>query len=119
MESPQHVSTALPDVSAAQVADDSIEYLSRGKLIRRRFWRHRLARLGLPVLVALYVMAIFADFIAPYPAHLRLKGYKDAPPSVIHFGLDGKPLPALRVYARTARVPSQDIPRDLHRAGRR
>jgi len=68
-------------------------------LIRRRFWRHRLARLGLPVLVALYLIAIFADFIAPYPAHTRLKGYKDAPPSVIHFGLEGKPFQPY-VYAR-------------------
>ena len=59
---------AAPTADLAPVAngDDSIEYLSRGRLIRRRFWRHRLARLGLPVLVALYLMAIFSDFIAPY-----------------------------------------------------
>ena len=88
MEARENISAALPDVAAATVADDSIEYLSRGKLIRRRFWRHRLARLGLPVLVALYLMAIFADFIAPYPAHTRLKGFKDAPPSTIHFGVE-------------------------------
>ena len=88
MEARENISAALPDVAAATMTDDSIEYLSRGKLIRRRFWRHRLARLGLPVLVALYLMAIFADFIAPYPAHTRLKGFKDAPPSTIHFGLE-------------------------------
>ena len=99
MEARENISAALPDVAAAQIKADDIEYLSRGKLIRRRFWRHRLARLGLPVLVALYLMAIFADFIAPYPAHLRLKGYKDAPPSVIHFGLEGKPFQPY-VYAR-------------------
>ncbi len=88
MEARENISAALPDVAAATMPDDSIEYLSRGKLIRRRFWRHRLARLGLPVLVALYLMAIFADFIAPYPAHTRLKGFKDAPPSTIHFGVE-------------------------------
>ena len=84
-------SSSLAESPASESAGDSIEYLSRGKLIRRRFWRHRLARLGLPVLVALYLMAIFADFIAPYPAHTRLKGYKDAPPSVVRFGLNGNP----------------------------
>ena len=99
MEARENVSAALPDVAAAQIEADDIEYLSRGVLIRRRFWRHRLARLGLPVLVALYLMAIFADFIAPYPAHLRLKGYKDAPPSVVHFGMEGKPFQPY-VYTR-------------------
>lgn len=88
MEARENISAALPDVAAAQIEADDIEYLSRGVLIRRRFWRHRLARLGLPVLVALYLMAIFADFIAPYPAHTRLKGFKDAPPSTIHFGVE-------------------------------
>ena len=81
--------TELAAPVARENADDAVEYLSRGKLIRRRFWRHRLARLGLPVLIALYLMAIFADFIAPYPADQRLKGYKDAPPSTIRFGVDG------------------------------
>ena len=99
MEARENISAALPDVAAATMTDDSIEYLSRGKLIRRRFWRHRLARLGLPVLVALYLMAIFADFIAPYPAHTRLKGFKDAPPSTIHFGVE-KNIFQPYVYAR-------------------
>ncbi len=99
MEARENISAALPDVAAAAMTDDSIEYLSRGKLIRRRFWRHRLARLGLPVLVALYLMAIFADFIAPYPAHTRLKGFKDAPPSTIHFGVEGNIFQPY-VYAR-------------------
>lgn len=75
------------DLAPIANGNDSIEYLSRGRLIRRRFWRHRLARLGLPVLAALYLMAIFSDFIAPYRPDTRLKGFKDAPPSVIHFGV--------------------------------
>ena len=95
----EEIRSSLPEIPTSEKAGDSIEYLSRGKLIRRRFWRHRLARLGLPVLVALYVMSIFADFIAPYPAHTRLKGFKDAPPSVIHFGLEGNPFQPY-VYAR-------------------
>ena len=79
--------TQLPDRASSKSGEDSIEYLSRGTLIRRRFWRHRLARLGLPVLFLLYLMAIFADFIAPYRPDTRLKGFKDAPPSAIHFGV--------------------------------
>ena len=78
----------MTDLAPADAQGDSIEYLSRGKLIRRRFMRHRLARLGLPVLLVLYMIAIFADFIAPYRPDTRLKGFKDAPPSVIHFGVE-------------------------------
>ena len=98
MEGPEEAKMVSPE-HLAPASDDSIEYMSRGKLIWRRFWRHRLARLGLPVLFALYMMAIFADFIAPYPADTRLKGFKDAPPSVIHFGVEGNPLQPF-VYAR-------------------
>ena len=65
---------------------ESVEYMSRGKLISRRFRRHRLARIGIAVLIVLYTMAIFADFIAPYRAVTRLKGFKDMEPSPIHFG---------------------------------
>ena len=78
---------------------DSIEYLSRAALIRRRFWRHRLARLGIAVLLPLYLLAIFADFVAPYRADTRLKGFKDAPPSVIHFGVEANRFQPY-VYAR-------------------
>lgn len=99
MEVPEEATTLAPERFARDIRDASIEYMSRGKLIRLRFWRHRLARLGLPVLSALYLMAIFADFIAPFPADARLKGFKDAPPSVIRFGVDGNSFQPY-VYAR-------------------
>ena len=99
MELAQEIATLSPELPPPDGGKDSIEYMSRGKLIRRRFWRHRLARLGLPVLIALYLMAIFAEFVAPYPADTRLKGFKDAPPSAIHFGVDGNPFQPY-VYAR-------------------
>ncbi len=87
MELPKKTTALSPETPPPNDGNDSFEYLSRGKLIRRRFWRHRLARLGLPVLLVLYLIAIFADFIAPYRADTRLKGFKDAPPGVIHFGV--------------------------------
>ena len=37
MEARENISAALPDVAAAQIEKDDIEYLSRGVLIRRRF----------------------------------------------------------------------------------
>lgn len=80
----EHKANAMP--TASLEAEPSIEDMSRGKLIWRRFRRHRLARIGISVLIVLYVMAIFADFVAPYRADTRLKGFKDMGPSPIHFG---------------------------------
>ena len=80
---------------SADSGGESIDTMSRAKLTRRRFRRHRLARIGLAVLALLYLVAIFADFIAPYRPDTRLKGFKDMGPSAIHF--DGlRPF----VYAR-------------------
>ena len=50
------------------------------------------------MLVVLYLIAIFADFVAPYRAGTRLKGFKDMGPSPIHFGGDTGFQPF--VYAR-------------------
>lgn len=45
--------------------DDQRTY-SQWKLMRMRFARHKLAKISLVLLALLYLMAIFADFIAPY-----------------------------------------------------
>ncbi len=61
------------------------DYLSQGKLIWLRFRKHTLAKIGLIVLSVLYLTAIFGDFFAPYTSQERFRGYKDAPPTTIHF----------------------------------
>lgn len=99
MDEADNKRAASLDLAPASDADAAIEYLSRAALIRRRFWRHRLARLGIAVLLPLYLVAIFADFVAPYRADTRLKGFKDAPPSVIHFGVEANIFQPY-VYAR-------------------
>ncbi len=57
------------------------EYTSVTRLMWRRFRKHRLARLGGITLILLYTVAILADYLAPYDANTRLKGFKDVPPS--------------------------------------
>lgn len=59
------------------------EYLSVTQLMWRRFRKHRLARLGSVALLFLYALALLSDFLSPYDANTRLKGFKDAPPSRI------------------------------------
>ena len=51
----------------------------------RRFRRHRPGMVGLIILVVLYGVAIFADFLAPYHYGDEVRELTWAPPSDIHF----------------------------------
>lgn len=50
-----------------------------------RFRRHPLARLGGGVLLVLYLGALFADFLAPYPETKSFRDLTFSPPTVIHW----------------------------------
>jgi len=64
-------------------------------LIARRFGRHRLAVASLYVLLALYFLAIFADFFAPYAPEWRDLDHAYCPPQIPCFNLtDGLHVPA-------------------------
>lgn len=82
------------------VDEATTQTLSLGRLMWRRFKRHRLARVALYVLGFFYVIAIFADFFAPYNSDTRFRGIQNAPPSTIHFIDDTGNLRAPFVYAR-------------------
>lgn len=72
--------------------------VSQGRLIWRRFKRHRLALLALYVLGFFYLVAIFADFVAPYNADSRFRQMQNAPPTTIHFTDENGQLTAPFVY---------------------
>ena len=61
--------------------------LSHGQLIRRRFREHRLAVFALHLLVVLYLLAAFCEFVAPYPANWKDLDYIYAPPQLPRFSL--------------------------------
>src|SRR5262245_25374299 len=88
--------TTSPDIEN----DDKQASLSRGRLIWRRFKRHRMALIALYVLIFLYLVAIFADFVAPYNADSRFRGLQNAPPSPIHFTDENGQLVSPYVYGR-------------------
>jgi peptide/nickel transport system permease protein len=58
---------------------------SQSQLIWWKFRRHRLAMIALPLLIFLYLLAIFADFFAPYNPETRFSAYLNVPPTKIHF----------------------------------
>lgn len=59
--------------------------LTRGQLIWRRFKRHRMGIIGTAVVIALSLMAIFADFLSPYHYAQEHRQYSYVPPTPIHF----------------------------------
>src|SRR5262249_17944268 len=70
-----------------------------------RFRRHRVAVASLAVVGALYLMAVFAAFVAPYAVDQRDAQYTEAPPQRLHFRDDAGRL-SLRpfVYGGTRKI---------------
>src|SRR2546428_12420627 len=57
--------TATPPGVAAETAEDRISVASNGRLVGWRFRTHRLALLSALVLLALYGIVLFPDFVSP------------------------------------------------------
>jgi peptide/nickel transport system permease protein len=72
-----------PEVEAYYVA-------SQWQLMWWKFRKHRLATIAAPVLIVLYLSALFAGFLSPYLPQQRNARAKFAPPQLIRFrDLDG------------------------------
>jgi len=68
----------------------SCESVSQGQMIWRQFKRHKLGVLSGFVIIFLSILAIFADFFAPYQFDSEHDELGYAPPSKIHFRKDGE-----------------------------
>jgi peptide/nickel transport system permease protein len=62
-----------------------VKSVSPLRLALRNFRAHRHAVIGLWVLVLLYLLAIFSDFIAPYHYDNQVRDLQWAPPTRLHF----------------------------------
>jgi peptide/nickel transport system permease protein len=80
--------TLLDDERAAEDAiagaDEKIYVASYWKLMWWRFLRHRLAVVSAVLVILLYFIAAFAEFVAPYDPENSFVRYKLAPPTSIH-----------------------------------
>ncbi|MBN2448828.1 MAG: ABC transporter permease [Lentisphaeria bacterium] len=61
--------------------------MSQWQLIRRRFARHRLATVGLRILMLMYASALFVEFVAPYTPTRRRLDHMYSPPQLPRIGL--------------------------------
>jgi peptide/nickel transport system permease protein len=130
------MSTVLPESWTAPVeveneelsaADEARYGRNQLALIWLRFLRNRAALIGGGVIVALYVLAAFANFMSPYDADQRFDSAIYAPPQPIYLVDDGRIYPhilgltpvtdpetLLRTYAQD---PTQKIPVHLFAKG--
>jgi peptide/nickel transport system permease protein len=61
---------------------------SQWRLMCWKFRKHRLARVAARVIAALYFIALFCEFLAPYPVDFRDTSMLYAPPQRLHFVAD-------------------------------
>ncbi len=77
--------TRLETAAAEEQADQRVLVASQWQLIRWRFLQHKLAVVSLAVLVIFYLVAIFAEFVAPYDPYIFREDLTLAPPHTIRF----------------------------------
>lgn len=70
------------------IVRDEISVASQWRLMWLKFKRHKLAMIGMVVVVLLYLMAAFNGFLSPYTPDQRSQ-YPYAPPNGLHFFRDG------------------------------
>lgn len=64
---------------------------SQWRLVWWRFRRHRLALISLGVVLLIYLVAVFAEFVAPAGKDTTHGAYSYVPPQLVHVGWDGGP----------------------------
>ncbi|MEM6315023.1 MAG: hypothetical protein AAF743_13100, partial [Planctomycetota bacterium] len=82
-----HHSSLLTHRSLESPAPDAGS-LSQFQLIRRSFVQHKLAMIGLGVLVLFYGVALLAEFVSVAPPGARDVAYVHCPPTPVRFSLE-------------------------------
>ncbi|HEX2906257.1 MAG TPA: hypothetical protein VHO69_05310, partial [Phototrophicaceae bacterium] len=94
---PQDVVGTPPPVDVNK-EDLAIEIASQWKLMWWKFRKHRLAVTGAIVVIAFYIVAIFAEFFAPVTTSTYQADYAFAPPQAINLIHDGRFQPYVNGY---------------------
>jgi peptide/nickel transport system permease protein len=90
-----HAPSGLVPSAPPPPEEKSVAVMSQWQLIRRAFARHKLAVISLNLLILLYLVAIFAEFVAPYGPNTRDLDHQFCPPQLPRWS----PSQGLHVYA--------------------
>jgi peptide/nickel transport system permease protein len=81
-----NISESQPSATGPDIPlDQKVQVASQWQLIRWRFAKHKLAVVALIVLGVFYLVAAFAEFVAPYDPEAFIARLTLAPPHRIHF----------------------------------
>ncbi len=67
-----------------------VEMASQWQLMWWKFRKHRLAMISAVVIIMFYLVALFADFVAPNTSGFYIAEYVHAPPQTLHLLHDGR-----------------------------
>jgi peptide/nickel transport system permease protein len=73
------------DAQPVSQEEERLYVASQWQLMWWRFRKHKLALIGGVILIIFYLIAIFAEFVAPYAPEAYFSRYKLAPPTAVHF----------------------------------
>jgi peptide/nickel transport system permease protein len=87
---PNHVREELAALEREEASARAVATASQWTLIWWRFRKHRLAVISVAVLAALFAVAIFAEFVAPYNPTVVSANRTYAPPQPVYIIEDGR-----------------------------
>ncbi len=85
-------------VRGRATAEEKLFLASQWQLIWWKFRKHKLAMIGAPVVIVLYLIVLFCEFVSPYSPVQRFPNYLDTRPHVIRFYQPGKGMTVPFVY---------------------
>ena len=77
----------LPSSEVPPAEEEKVYVASQWQLIWWRFRRHKMAMASAMVIILLYVVALFCEFVAPYDPKEFYVRYKLAPPTEFTFAM--------------------------------
>ncbi len=108
-----HSASDAPFDPVADQQDDGGGKLAHASQLRVMWWkfrRHRLALWSAVFLMVVYLIAIFAEFVAPYGLHRNDTANIYAPPQAVHLFHEGEFIGPF-VYARTMELDMENLRR--------
>lgn len=102
---------ALP--KAISNEEEKIYVASQWQLMWWRFRKHKMAMFSSVIIIILYLVAIFAEFVAPYNPEQFFTQYKLAPPSKIHIR-DSEGRWQMPFVYKTVRTRDLETMRSIH-----
>lgn len=111
---PHYVSAAPFDPYSVEAMTEEQVRVNQASQLRLMWWkfrRHKLALISGIFLVALYLMILICEFLAPYNLHTRNVDYIYAPPQSVHLFHGGKFVGPF-VYGRTMELDMETLKRN-------